>query len=57
MTATATLEIPSIEGLSVGQKQALLALLVKDEFERVPIPRMVPVRLDRKSTRLNSSHQ
>ena len=48
MTATATLEIPSIEGLSVDQKQALLALLVKDEFERVPIPRMVPVRLEGK---------
>lgn len=41
---TATLEVPSIEGLSVEQKQLLLALLVKDEFDRVPVPRMMPIR-------------
>jgi len=48
MTATATLEIPSIEGLSVEQRQNLLVLLVKDEFERVPIPRMMPIRFEGK---------
>jgi hypothetical protein len=39
-------EFPSLADLSAEQKQRLLALLIKDELDRQPIPMLIPVRLD-----------
>lgn len=46
MNVTSTTEIPDLATLSTEQKQQLLALLIKDELDRQPIPMLIPVRLE-----------
>jgi hypothetical protein len=43
-----TADLPSIASLTAEQKARLLALLIKDELERQPIPMPMVVRLDGK---------
>ncbi|HJZ89425.1 MAG TPA: hypothetical protein VKE40_01040 [Gemmataceae bacterium] len=47
MSAAAT-DLPSISTLTAEQKARLLALLIKDELDRQPIPMPMVVRLDGK---------
>ena len=44
MSATATVELPDIGKLTEEQKRRLLALLVKDELDRQPVPMPIVVR-------------
>jgi hypothetical protein len=46
MGTNTTAELPSIDQLTAEQKQRLLALLIKDELDRHPIPLVIFVRLD-----------
>jgi hypothetical protein len=46
MKVTTNSDIPDLATLSTEQKQRLLALLIKDELERQPIPMLIRVRLD-----------
>jgi hypothetical protein len=45
VSATTT-DLPSIASLTAEQKARLLALLIKDELDRQPIPMLIPVNLD-----------
>jgi hypothetical protein len=44
MSTTATNELPAIDKLTTEQKQRLLALLIKDELDRQPVPMPIIVR-------------
>src|SRR4051794_35946807 len=46
MSDTATVELPAIDKLTDEQKKRLLALLIKDELDRRPVPLPIFVRLD-----------
>ena len=46
MSTTTDNELPNISALSAEQKQRLLALLIKGELDRQPIPLAIIVRLD-----------
>jgi hypothetical protein len=46
MSAAATDELPPIDRLTTDQKQQLLALLVKDELDRQPVPMPILVRYE-----------
>lgn len=46
MSTPATAELPSIEQLTPEQKTRLLALLIKDELDRQPVPMPIIVRLE-----------
>jgi len=46
MSTTATVDLPAIEKLTVEQKRRLLALLIKDELDRQPVPMPIIVRVD-----------
>lgn len=46
MSATATVELPAIDKLTADQKRLLLALLIKDELGRQPVPMPILVRLE-----------
>jgi len=48
VSTTTTTELPNIAALSAEQKAKLLALLIKDELDRQPIPLAIVVRLDGK---------
>jgi hypothetical protein len=43
---TAETELPTIANLTAEQKKRLLALLIKDELDRQPIPMPIQVKLD-----------
>jgi hypothetical protein len=47
-TAAETVELPAIDKLTDEQKRRLLAILIKDELDRYPIPVPIRVRLDGK---------
>jgi hypothetical protein len=44
--STTTADLPSITSLTAEQKARLLALLIKDELDRQPIPMLITVNLD-----------
>lgn len=46
MSTPAAVELPSIDQLTPEQKRELLALLIKDELSRQPIPMPILVRVD-----------
>jgi hypothetical protein len=46
MGTNPTTDLPNLAALSAEQKERLLALLVKDELDRQPIPMPIFVRLD-----------
>jgi hypothetical protein len=46
MSTAATVELPAIDKLTAEQKRQLLALLIKDELDRQPVPLPIFVRLD-----------
>jgi hypothetical protein len=46
VSSTTAAELPNLATLTREQKQRLLALLIKDELDRQPIPMLIPVRID-----------
>lgn len=46
MSTAATVETPPIDKLTPEQKRQLLAVLIKDELDRQPVPMPIIVRLD-----------
>ena len=46
MNTLTSAELPNLATLTKEEKQRLLALLIKDELDRQPIPMLIPIRLD-----------
>jgi hypothetical protein len=46
MSTATSVELPAVDKLTAEQKRQLLALLIKDELDRQPIPMAIVVRLD-----------
>jgi hypothetical protein len=46
VSTTATVDLPAIDKLTDAQKRQLLALLIKDELDRQPVPMPIIVCLD-----------